>query len=100
MTDGNGAWHVSQSATVTGRLRNPSGQGVAGQVVALERQVGAGMRIVARHRTAPSGAVRFNVKPRHRTDYRLSFGGSPQLTASSTGSVSVRVARRHGRRRH
>jgi hypothetical protein len=84
------------SATITGRLR-ATGGGSSGQVVALEaRTLGRGTRIVARHRTRPSGVVRFHVSPRRTTVYWLVFGGSVWLQPASTHGAEVHVRRRHG----
>ena len=77
--------------TVSGRLSDPGGHGVAGQLVALERRVGAGTRLVARRRTTARGMVRFHISPRHNTRYRLVFAGSRQLPAVSSATLQVRV---------
>jgi hypothetical protein len=89
-----------RSVTVKGHLRDTLGQGIAGQLVTLVRQTRAGTRTVARRRTAAGGAVAFHVSPRDNAHYSLVFGGSAQLTATSTGSVSVRVLAPHRRRAH
>jgi hypothetical protein len=80
-----------RQVTLSGRLSDPGDHGVAGQLVALERQVGAGTRLVGRRRTTTRGMVHFRVSPRHNTRYRLVFAGSGQLPAVSSATLQVRV---------
>jgi hypothetical protein len=84
------------SVTITGHLRAIGGRS-SGHVVALEALTpGGASRTVAHHRTRPSGLVRFHVRPRRTTVYRLVFGGSVWLQPASTRGAQIHVRRRHG----
>jgi hypothetical protein len=81
--------------TLTGHLANSSGSGVAGQLVTLVRRSPGAVAtsVVARARTRSGGAVTFRVAPHSKTEYILTFGGSPMLTAASSSPALTHAVR-------
>ncbi|HWC85156.1 MAG TPA: hypothetical protein VG388_01370 [Solirubrobacteraceae bacterium] len=93
------------AVTLTGHLAGVNGSGVAGQLVTLVRRTPGAVAtsVVSRARTGSAGNVTFHVSPHANTEYILTFGGSPTLTAATSGAAlahAVRSYRRHAARGH
>jgi hypothetical protein len=87
------------TVTLTGHLANSSGSGVAGQLVTLVRRSPGAVAtsVVARARTRGNGTVTFHVSPHAKTEYILTYGGSPTLTAASSGAALTHAVRSYRR---
>jgi len=79
-------------ATITGTLLRPAGAGASGQIVTLGQTPATAKP--TRATTSSTGVVTFRVAPRVNTTFRLSFAGSPTLTAASASPVTITVAPR------
>jgi cell wall-associated NlpC family hydrolase len=77
--------------TVSGRVADGTEAPLAGQPVDLQRRSGDAWVTLATQPTEAAGAVSFTLTGSRTSEYRLSFGGTPALIASTSDTRTVKL---------
>lgn len=85
--------HHSGTARFIGRLNRLGGSGLSGEVVVLQRRndVKHPWQPAAQRRTNGAGKVKFSVRIRHSTQWRLVFAGAKSYLGSSSKTVAIAI---------